>query len=223
MKRPPPPPPAEGEEKPEEPELTEEEKAKLEKEKKKKEAEDAKKAKEEEEARKAKDERRRKREEARAAGQHVEESEVEEEKVDDLSIDNLVLRVGADGKSPKIGGFILIGFPQTELHSQKMKDAGIEFDRILNLVDQSEEDAGKAVTQRMRLTDMHYNWELEVEKANKMFTVAKEGAGEDRGDIGAEIAATGSIDDVCIRIRMNIDPFYLRVDNPEENRANADL
>ena len=70
---------------------------------------------------------------------------------------------------------------------------------------------------------MHYNWELEVEKANKMFTVAKEGAGEDRGDIGAEISATGSIDDVCIRIRMNIDPFYLRVDNPEENRANADL
>jgi len=70
---------------------------------------------------------------------------------------------------------------------------------------------------------MHYNWEQEVEKANKIFTVAKEGAGEDKGDIGAEISATGSIDDVCIRIRMNIDPFYLRVDNPDENRANADL
>jgi len=111
MKRPPPPPPEEGEEKPEEPELTEEEKAKLEKEKKKKEAEDAKKAKEEEEARKAKEERRRKREEKREAGLAVEESEVEEEKVEDLSIDNLVLKVNQDGTSKKISGFILIGFP----------------------------------------------------------------------------------------------------------------
>lgn len=96
MKRPPPPEPekAEGEEE----EISEEQKVAMEKAKKKKEAEEAKKAKEAEEAQKAKEERRRKRQEAIENGQDLaalglEESEEEEVKIDDLSIDDLVLAV----------------------------------------------------------------------------------------------------------------------------------
>ena len=146
MKRPPPPP----EEKPEgeEEELTEEQKAAQEKALKKKQAEEAKKLKEEEEAKKAKEERKRKRQEAIENGQDLaalglEESEEEEAKADDLSIDDLVLAVDENtGKAPFVGGFILLGFPQSELHATKLKEHGIEFDRILHLNDPSEENAG---------------------------------------------------------------------------------
>lgn len=44
-----------------------------------------------------------------------------------------------------------------------MKAHGIEFDKIIVLNDQSEEDPGKSVKLRMS-SDMHYDWEAEVEK-----------------------------------------------------------
>jgi hypothetical protein len=154
-------------------ELTEEAKVAQEKSKKKKEAEDAKKAKEGEEVRKAKEERRRKRDEARAAGQDLatlglEESEEEEQKIEDLSIDDLVLKEDPHtGKPPFVGGFILLGFPQTEMHATKLKEHGIEFDRILFLNDSSnEEEPGKDVKARqLLLGDLHYDWDVEAEKA----------------------------------------------------------
>lgn len=199
MKRPPPPEPeepADGEE------LTEEEKAKREKEQKKKQAEEAKRLKEEEEAKKAKEERRKKREEAIAAGQNLadlglEESD-EEIKIDDLSIDDLVLKTDENQKAPHVGGFILLGFPTTELHAQKLKEHGIGFDRIIFMTDQSEEGAGNQAKE-LNKKNMHYSWEEELEKAQKILAVANEQfAGEDAP--APEIDAVGSIDDVFIRI-----------------------
>jgi len=227
MQRPPPPPPEEGEE-PEPVEMTEEEAAAAAKEKKKKEAEEAKKAKEAEEAAKAKEERAKRRAEAVAAGQDLaalglEESE-EEEKIEDLSIDNLVLKVDDNGQVPFVGGFLLLGFPQTELHAQKLKEAGIEFDRVLHLTDPSEEDAGKAVIERMAAVDLHYNWDAEVERSTKIIGIVKEVLGEGREEtFAADINARGASDEVLNRIRLEIDPFFLRVDNPDDVRVSADL
>jgi hypothetical protein len=220
MKRPPPPPPAEGEEAPVEEELTEEELAKKAKEQKKKDAEEAKKAKEEEELRKAKEERARVREAAKAAGEPFEESEPEEEKIEDLSVDDLVLKVEEDGSKESIGGFILLGFPHSDVHATKLKEHGIEFDKILQLSDPSEEEAGKEVIERMSKVDMHYNWEQEVEKVGKVLAAVKEVLGE---DITSDVNATGSIEDVTRKMRFELDPFYLRVDNADENRTNADV
>ena len=142
-------------------------------------------------------------------------------RVDDLSIDDLVLAVDEEtGQAPFVGGFILLGFPQTEEHATKLKDHGIQFDRILFLADQSEEDAGKETKERMGQKDMHYDWDAELESAQRALGVAKEHLGE---EITREIGATGSIDDVAIRIRAEIDPFFLRVDNPEDVRVSADL
>lgn len=224
MKKPPPPEPekAEGEEE----ELTEEQKVAMEKAKKKKDAEEAKKAKEEEEARKAKEERKRKRQEAIENGQDLvalglEESEEEEAKADDLSIDDLVLAVDEKTKkAPFVGGFILLGFPNSELHVNKLKEHGIEFDRILFLNDQSEENPGQAVKKRMKTTDIHYDWDIENEKAAKVLAVVKEHCGE---DITKEIAANGKIEDISVKIRAEIDPFEPRCDNPEDVRVSADL
>lgn len=65
----------------------------------------------------------------------LEESEEEPIIIEDLSIDDLVLGANADGVYPFIGGFILFGFPETEEHMNKLKEHGIEFDRILFLND----------------------------------------------------------------------------------------
>lgn len=67
---------------------------------------------------------------------------------------------------------------------------------------------------------MHYNWEAENERVNKIIEVTKEVFTE---EIIAEINATGTEDEVLIRIRQIIDPFYLRVDNPDDVRVSADL
>ena len=114
----------------------------------------------------------------------------------------------------------MIGFPQIELHATKLKEHGIDFDRILNLTDTSEEDAGKAVTDRMQVKDMHYSWDAELEKASAIVAMAKEHLNE---EIIGEIQATGSTNDVLNKIRLDLDPFYLRVDNPDDVRVSADL
>lgn len=66
----------------------------------------------------------------------LQESE-EEIKIEDLDIDMFIPESeDVDPyKPPKIGDFILIGFPQTELHCAKLKEYGIEFDRVIYITD----------------------------------------------------------------------------------------
>lgn len=51
------------------------------------------------------------------------------------------------GKVPFVGGFILIGFPETEEHINKLKGHGIEFDKIIYLQDTNED--GAEIKERM--------------------------------------------------------------------------
>ena len=113
---------------------------------KKKEMEEAKKLREEDEARKAKEERRAKRAAAIEAGQDLaelglEESEEEEIKVDDLSIDEFILEPGN-----KVDNFFLLNFPHTEENIKRLKEHGINFDRIIFLNENNEEEPGKFIT-----------------------------------------------------------------------------
>lgn len=50
--------------------------------------------------------------------------------------------------------------------------------------------------------------------------MSKEQLGE---EICKEISGVGDVDTVAIRIRAEIDPFFVRVDNPEDVRVTADL
>jgi hypothetical protein len=65
-----------------------------------------------------------------------------------------------------------------------------------------------------------YDFEYENEIAQKILGLAKEHLGEENVK---EISCNGSLDTVLIRIKNEIDPFYLKVDNPDDNRASADL
>jgi len=136
----------------------------------------------------------------------------------------LVLQTDEDGKAPSVGGFILLGFPKTQVHLEALRDHGIQFDRVLNFGDLREEaeDIGKEVIDRMTKESMHYDWEAEQAKVTKVLEVTKEFLGEEAEKV-LDINATGPIDNVWIRIRQAIDPFFLRVDNPEEVRVTADI
>jgi hypothetical protein len=95
--------------------MDEKERKEYEKEQKKKAEEKKRKEKEEAEAKAAKEDRARRRQEARDSGQDLaelglEESE-EEIKIDDLQIEQIVVKPDKDGKLPKIGNIILYGFP----------------------------------------------------------------------------------------------------------------
>jgi len=233
MKRPPPPELTEDEIEALEPEAKE----KLMKEKAKKEAEEKKVAKDKEVAAQQKAERQRKRDEALAAGADLaalglEESEEEVEPIEDLSIDQLELKVDEETKKkPFVGGFILLGFPQTEIHCQKLKDHGIEFDRILYLTDLSEEEPGKEIkARRAANNDLHYDWDLENERAAGVLKAVKDFFHADENFTAAlgeettkEINSTGGTNDVFKRIRLELDPFFLRVDNPENVRTSAEI
>ena len=56
----------------------------------------------------------------------LDESEEEHVIIEDLSIDQLVLKVDeVTGKAQFVGNFILVGFPETNEHFDKLKAHGI--------------------------------------------------------------------------------------------------
>ena len=146
----------------------------------------------------------------------LEESE-EEIIIDDCSLEQLVLQENDDKSLPEVDRFILIGFPQTETHCLKLKEFGIEFDRILFLSDKSEEDAGKEITERMNHdSQTSYDYEAELEICNGILAVVKENCIPEEREILKEIDCAGTIDEVFIKIKTEVDPFFCQADNPED-------
>jgi len=148
----------------------------------------------------------------------LEESE-EEIIIDDLPIDDLVLKEDENGNKPFVGGFILLGFPETEEHVNRLKAHGIDFDSVVYLADTNEEDPGVELRKRTQ-DDATYDFDFEAEVATKHLAVAREFINE---DIVKEVSANGTVDECFIRIRAQIDPFFLQADNPDDVRTSADV
>ena len=222
-KRKPPPEPEVAEEEEQVEDLTPLSKRKRDIEAKKKATELEKKKREEAEKQAAKEERSRQREEAIAEGKDLVELGLEESEeeiiIDDLPIDDLVLKEDENGKRPYVGGFILMGFPETEEQVAKLKEHGIDFDSVVYLADTNEEEPGAELRKRM-LSDATYDFDFETEVSTKQLAVAKEFINE---EIVKEISANGSIEDAFIRIRADVDPFFLQPDNVDDVRTTADV
>jgi adenylate/nucleoside-diphosphate kinase len=127
-----------------------------------------------------------------------------------------------DGSVPKIENIILLGFPQTEIHVEKLKEFGFAFDRLIYLTCTKEEETGKEVVKRnTKIGEVEYSWEAEDEEAKKIRTVAEtlwaseENPVEDMSTIVKEVDCNGTEDEVFIKIRTAIDPFFLKPDNPD--------
>lgn len=120
----------------------------------------------------------------------------------------------------------MIGFPQTETHCNKLKEFNINFDRILFLSEEeNEEEAGQQVTKRMtEIDECTYEWGQELEIANAQAAVIKEFLGEEGAEKVMELKdCTGSIDEVHFKIRSRLDPFFVRPDDtPDDIRTSAD-
>ena len=206
-------------------EMNEEEKKTYEKEQKKKAEEKKKKEKEEEELRKQKEDRARRRAEAIEAGQDLAEAGLEESeeevKIEDLSITRLMAARDQEGNIPRFGQFVMYGFPQTEIHINKLKEFGFTFDRICYLNDTTEDEPGKEIKQRMAgKSDLAFDWEDENARAQKILANVKEFIGEE-GIL--EVDCTGKTEDVFIKLRTKLDPFFLLCDNIDDVRTSADL
>ena len=65
-----------------------------------------------------------------------------------------------------------------------------------------------------------YDYEYEQEHSQKVLGLAKEHLNEDNV---REISCNGTVDEVLTRIRNEIDPFYLKIDSPDDVRVTADL
>lgn len=87
------------------------------------------------------------------------------------------------------------------------------------MTDTNEEgEPGKEVKARQEAVDMHYDWEVEAEKAAKQRAAIEEHFGPGEGEPATnivDIQATGSVEDVYHKIVMQIDPFIVRVDGEE--------
>ena len=127
----------------------------------------------------AKQERGNKRKEAIESGLNLEELGLQESEeeiiIEDCSLDQLVLQENDDKSLPEVNKFILIGFPQTETHCAKLREFNIDFDRIMFLSEEeNEEEPGKEVAKRVtELDETAYDWAAELEIANAQSTVVK--------------------------------------------------
>ena len=115
----------------------------------------------------------------------------------------------------------MYGFPQTETHITKLKEFGFTFDRICYLNDTTEEEPGREIKQRMNgKSDLAFDWEEESARAQKILANVKEFIGE----VGIlEVDCTGKSEDVFIKLRTKLDPFFLLCDNIDDVRTSADL
>ena len=140
----------------------------------------------EQEAAQAKADRAARRAEAREQGLNLEELGLQESEeeiiIEDCPIERIILQKDEEGKLPEVDRFILVGFPQTETHCAKLAEFNIDFDRIIVLSEEdNEEEPGKDVTKRMTEEDgVAYDFASELEIANAQLGVIKEWLGEDR-------------------------------------------
>lgn len=94
-----------------------------------------------------------------------------------------------------------------------MKAHGLEFDKIIYLTDTNETEVGDEIKLRNKDVE-HYDYQEEFDNSQKFLAVAREQVGE---EIVREIHCNGTRDTVLIRLRNDIDPFYLKVDNPDDS------
>lgn len=204
-------------------ELDEEALTKIEEEKKKQEELEKEKEKEREKLRKKKEKEKKKKKKDKEPNDEAEgegEEEEEEEPLEDIPLDQLDLKVEDEEtlKKPFVGGFILIGFPQTAEHVEKLKAAEIGFDKIIYLNDTDEENPGAELQKRMK-DDEYYDLQAQLENSERHVGILREHY-EDQVN---EISCDGTVEEVMARVFAAIDPFFTQIDNTDNVRTTDEL
>ena len=112
----------------------------------------------------------------------------------------------------------MVGYPESAEQIEKFKNQGLDFDQVIFLVDTDEEEPDKTLIER-HAGDYGYNHEENKEKAGALLDLYKEHF-EERV---AEVSFNGSLNDVYHRVLLSLDPFQVRIDDPEIVRTTGDL
>ena len=138
-----------------------------------------------------------------------------------MPIDDIDLKFDDElGRKPFVGGYILLGYPNNEEQLARLKEQGIEFDKVLFLMDTVNEDNPAAEIIKRNQANVLFDPEAEMEHFGKQQAFLKEALGE---DVCKEVSLNGTPEEVLNRIVVTIDPFFVQVDDPVAVKTTADL
>ncbi|EGR31735.1 hypothetical protein IMG5_103090 [Ichthyophthirius multifiliis] len=140
--------------------------------------------------------------------------------IEDLSLKNLIQVIQPDGKLKPVQGLCIIGYPTNEQEISMLKYHNILLDKIIVLNDKGEEEEGKVLKTIKNMEDQVLNIENEVKYITDATAVLKEQYSEDSVK---EIPIEGTELEVYNRIRVQLDPFFIRFDTEELARYPADV
>lgn len=152
-----------------------------------------------------------------------EKKEEEEEEIiyEDLAITDLVAKEDEKGQLPFFGGYILLGLPNTEEEIQRLKEMGIQLDKIIFLSDMNEENPNEEIRKRVEPIDPYYSLEADAEYIKKTKALCNDTFGE---GVIIDVDCNKAEANVLYQICAVLDPFFTIPDNPElVARTTADL
>jgi len=152
--------------------------------------------------------------------------------IDDLRSEEFYYKFNLDGTYPRPGGFILMSRPGSEEELNKFLEFNISIDKIIYLVDQSEEPLRALMTRKNpnfeKLDEEKQAAELEktkpdIAKLDELITLLREKYTKNNEDPVIEINCADTFDNIKSRLKLVLNPFYPRLDNEERIYANADV
>lgn len=126
---------------------------------------------------------------------------------DDLPLTEIVLKKDEHGNFTKLQGFIMLGYPCTEEEATSLKDFGVEFDKIINLVDPND---GEILAKRG--AENFVDLAKELAFADQAASICKDAFGEENV---IDIKIDGTEQEVHDRILKALDPFYINIEDPD--------
>lgn len=152
--------------------------------------------------------------------------------IEDLRTEELYYRFNLDGTYPRPGGFILMSHPINEEEINKFAEFNIVLDKIIYLVDQSEEPLRALMVRRNpnfeKLDEEKQAAELEKTKAEitkfeEIINLLKEKYTKNNEDPIIEINCADTPDNIRTKLQLILNPFYPRIDSEERSYGNADV
>lgn len=152
--------------------------------------------------------------------------------IEDLRTEELYYRFNLEGTYPRPGGFILMSHPINEEEINKFAELNIVIDKIIYLVDQSEEPL------RALMIRKNHNFEkldeekqaaelektkVEVAKFDEIINLLKEKYTKNNEDPVIEVNCAESLEQIKSKLQLILNPFFPRIDNEERSYGNADV
>jgi adenylate/nucleoside-diphosphate kinase len=151
---------------------------------------------------------------------------------EDIRSDQFYYAYNIDGTIPRPGGFIVLNCPSSLEEVEKFKDFNIVFDKVIYLVDQSEEPL-KALALRKNpnfssLDEEKQTVEIEklkseVTKLEETLTILKEKYNRPNEECLFELNCVDTIENIKLKLIQGLNPFYLKVDAENFIISNADI